>query len=90
MTVFDSAKRCIAHVFDSPGGAHGSDSNFQELHICVVAYARGLYALGQTEEGVIGLILGAARQAADTDTLHPAIVASIQDWCREVKPEAAD
>jgi hypothetical protein len=74
---------------------YASDETFRELHLCAGAYARGLYALGQPEDGVVGLILVAAREAAAPGELHPAIVASIEQWCREAhsavieKPETS-
>lgn len=89
-TVFESATRCIAHAMAKAVGPNArpeellaSDKVFQELHICVDAYARGLFVLGQPADGVVGLILMAARDAAPTGELHPAIAAAIEQWCRE-------
>jgi hypothetical protein len=90
--VFVSARRCIAHAIavglraDAPAEElYASDAMFRELHICVDAYARGLFALGQTEEGTIGLIVAAAREAAEPAEIHLAVLVAIERWCRDAR-----
>jgi hypothetical protein len=81
--VYESVRRCIAGAISRPGALDVSDDTFRELHICVEAHARGLYALGQTEDGVVGLIVAAADDASQPLDLHPAVGAAIAQWCRE-------
>ena len=87
-SIFESAKRCVAHAMTlrSEGPADQalpSDTVLRELRVCTVAYAKALYALGQTPDGAAALILAAARRAVQPEELGPSVVAAIDRWCRE-------
>jgi hypothetical protein len=81
--IFQAVTRCIGHALDNPYASFVADQTFLELHNCVSGYACGLYALGQTEEGVVALVFEAAKHACHPGELHPAIVAALGQWCRE-------
>jgi hypothetical protein len=87
-SIFASATRCIAHAMslrsDAPAGqSQPSDTVLRELRVCTEAYAKALYALGQTPDGAAALILAAARRAVQPEELQPPVVTAIDRWCRE-------
>lgn len=90
--IFDSSRRCIAHAMTiaakpgaDPDEFFATDDTFRELHICVMAYARGFYALGRTEAGALSMILAAGEDAALPGRLHPAIALAMEQWCHEAR-----
>jgi hypothetical protein len=88
--IFQAVSRCIGRAMSNSAGTWVTDQAFLDLGTCVSVYARGLYALGQTEAGVVALVFEAAKRACDPDALHPAIVALLDDWCREAHLSCAD
>ena len=87
-SIFESAKRCVAHAMllrsDSvAGNAQPSDTVLRELRVCTVAYAKALYALGQSPDGAAALILAAARRAVQPEELGPSVATAIDHWCRK-------
>jgi hypothetical protein len=90
--MFDSIRRCIARAVGAPhdedSASHellSSDEVFRHLHACTSACARELYSLGQDCDGVVGFMLAGATAAADPDSLHPAVLRAIAEWCREAE-----
>jgi hypothetical protein len=90
--MFDSIQRCIARAVGAPhdedSAPHellSSDEVFRHLHACASACARELYSLGQDCDGVVAFMLAGATAAADPDSLHPAVLRAIAEWCREVE-----
>ena len=90
--MFDSIQRCVARALGAPhdedSAPHellSSDEVFRHLHACASACARELYSLGQDCDGVVAFMLAGATAAADPDSLHPAVLRAIAEWCREVE-----
>lgn len=90
--MFDSIQRCIARAVGAPHNEDSapqellsSDEVFRHLHACASACARELYRLGQDCDGVVAFMLAGATAAADPDSLHPAVLRAIAEWCREVQ-----
>lgn len=88
--IFESVRRCVGHALyhSLQGEIHPrelevSDAVFRELHSCTQSYAKALYTIGQKPDGVVALIVAAAREASQPDELHPCVVSALEEWCRE-------
>jgi hypothetical protein len=95
--MFESVRACVAHAIGrplegdiTPHSLSVSDAVFRELHHCVEACSRELYAVGQDEDGVVAMVLAGAAAAADPDELHPAVIRAMDQWCREARQGAAE
>ncbi|HEY5060253.1 MAG TPA: hypothetical protein VII52_01905, partial [Gemmatimonadaceae bacterium] len=87
--MFESIQRCVAHAVGAPGSGsvaprepYASDQVFRHLHACASECARELYKLGQDGDRVVAFMLAGAIAAAEPDTLHPAVLRAIAEWCR--------
>lgn len=90
--MFESIQRCVAHAVGAsrsgslaPHEPYASDQVFRHLHVCASECARELYKLGQDGDRAVAFILAGAVAAAEPDTLHPAVLRAIADWCRDAQ-----
>jgi hypothetical protein len=93
--MFESIRACIAHAIGAPirdGIAphelRASDDVFRQLHECAERCSHTLLCLGQDRDGAVAMVLAAARDAAEPDELHPAVLGAIEQWCREAESAA--
>jgi hypothetical protein len=89
-SMFASIRRCVAHAIGVPLRAGmvphelvASDEVFQQLYSCASSCARSLQTMGLPDTRTVAMVVAAAIAAAEPDELPPAVLAAIEEWCRE-------